>query len=320
MPPHESRSLAIGSENDLAEETDVSNRLEFGEPSSEDYEYARITIGETPEVRAAALEGLRRTINTRMELPDRTEDEFLIKFLRARSFSVEKAYRLMLRYYSFKEAHPKFHKDVYPLRLTFIGDDDVMSVLPYRDQTGRRTIIYRLGNWKPRNYSVDELFKATVVILELATLEPKAQIMGGVCIFDLSGISLSHACSITPTVASQIVELMGGSFPIRIHAIHVVFQSFLFDMMYALFKPLLDAKTRERIYVHGSDMKSLHTHIDPKFLPGKYGGTRQEYSYNDWVDTLKLDETVIRSIYKLGYKIDPKDDTADMWKKVAESL
>ncbi|KAG8234477.1 hypothetical protein J437_LFUL014345 [Ladona fulva] len=156
--------------------------------------------------------------------------------------------------------------------------------------------------------------------MELATLEPRAQVMGGVCIFDCSGVSLSHACSITPSVASQVVELMGGSFPIRIHAIHIVNQSFLFDMMYALFKPLLDAKTRERIFIHGSDMESLHAHIDPKYLPTRYGGTRREYSYNDWVETLRKDETVIRSLYKLGYKIDEDDDTDDMWKKVAESL
>ncbi|XP_046402055.1 alpha-tocopherol transfer protein [Ischnura elegans] len=314
MPPHDLR-------NAFEEGGDVSARLDFDEPSTaEEWELAREMTGETPEVRSSTLAELRQMIDTRMELPNRTEESFLIKFLRARSFNVEKAYNLLVRYYRFKETHPNFHKEVYPLRLTYIGDDDVVCVPPYRDQNGHRIIIYRLGNWKPRNYSVDELFKATVVILELATLEPTTQIKGGVCIFDLSGISLSHVYHLTPAVASQIVELMGGSFPIKIHGIHVVLQSFLFDMIYTLFKPLLDARTRERIYIHGHDLASLHTHIDPRNLPAKYGGMRKEYSYNDWIETLKMDETVIRSLVQLGYKIDPEDDTEEMWKTVKESL
>ncbi|KAG8234478.1 hypothetical protein J437_LFUL014346, partial [Ladona fulva] len=137
MAPHD----GLGIKDDgLGDESDVSTRLDFDEAPAQ---LAHECIGETPEERAAALELLRHTINSRMELPDRTEDDFLIKFLRARGFCVEKAYRLMVRYYKFKEEHPKFHKGVYPLRLTFIGDDDVISVFPYRDQTGRRTIIYR---------------------------------------------------------------------------------------------------------------------------------------------------------------------------------
>jgi cell division FtsZ-interacting protein ZapD len=52
------------------------------------------------------------------------------------------------------------------------------------------------------------LFKATVVVLELAILEQRAQILGCICIFDLGGISMQHAWHITPTVARRTVELM----------------------------------------------------------------------------------------------------------------
>jgi hypothetical protein len=41
-----------------------------------------------------------------------------------------------------------------------------------------------------------------------------------------------------------------------------------------------------QIYFHGQDLESLHSHIDPKFLPKTYGGLRPEYSYTDWVDSL----------------------------------
>ena len=84
-----------------------------------------------------------------------------------------------------------------------IGDDDVMTVPAYRTQCGRRMMIYRMGNWNPRKYSVEEIFKATLIILELGILEPSAQILGGVVIFDLEGITMSHAWTITPQVSNS---------------------------------------------------------------------------------------------------------------------
>ena len=65
-------------------------------------------------------------------------------------------------------------------------------------------MIYRMGNWDPKKYSVEELFKATVIILELGILEPRAQVLGGVVIFDLEGITMAHVWSITPQVSNAL--------------------------------------------------------------------------------------------------------------------
>lgn len=91
--------------------------------------------------------------------------------------------------------------------MKYIGDDDVVSVPPYRTQCGRRIMIYRLGNWDPRKYSVEEIFKATIIILELGVLEPRAQILGGTVIFDLEGITMAHAWTITPQVSLFALRL-----------------------------------------------------------------------------------------------------------------
>jgi hypothetical protein len=51
----------------------------------------------------------------------------------------------MTNYYRFKENNPETHEDIHPMNMRFIGDDDVLSVLPYHEQTGRRVMIYRIG-------------------------------------------------------------------------------------------------------------------------------------------------------------------------------
>ncbi|XP_067007616.2 alpha-tocopherol transfer protein-like [Anabrus simplex] len=284
---------------------DVSMTLDLGEPPQEVLDYAREHIGESPDTRLRLLQDLRDMVYERGEVqPHRMDDSFLLRFLRARHFVVERAHRLLVNYYNFKENNPDLHKNINPLSLRYISEDDVVLVLPYREQTGRRVLIYRMGNWNPRNYSVEEIFKATVIVLELAILEQRAQVLGGVCIFDLGGLSLQHAWSMTPQVANRVVQLMGGSFPIRTHAIHIVNQSWVFDIVFALFKPLLDERMRERIYFHGNDWESLHQHINPKFLPERYGGTRPEYNYTEWMDSLQAIPKIREEIRSLGYIVD----------------
>jgi hypothetical protein len=43
-------------------------------------------------------------------------------------------------------------------------------------------------------------------------MEQRAQILGGICIFDLGGITLQHAWQITPTIARMAVELLVVSY------------------------------------------------------------------------------------------------------------
>lgn len=98
------------------------------------------------------------------------------------------------------------------------------------------------------------------------------QICGAVVIFDMDGLSLQQAWQFTPPFAKRIVDLLQDAIALRIKAIHVVDQPKIFNMVFALFKPFLREKLRNRIHFHGTDRTSLHEHLSPKYLPAKYGG------------------------------------------------
>ena len=51
----------------------------------------------------------------------------------------------MVNYYNFKENNPEIRNSLNPLNMKHIGGDNVLSVLPYREQTGRRIMIYKIG-------------------------------------------------------------------------------------------------------------------------------------------------------------------------------
>ena len=65
---------------------------------------------------------------------------------------------------------------------------------------------------------------------------------------------------------------------------------------------------KERIHFHGDDMESLHRHVDPKFLSKRYGGVHEEYSYNDWIDWFKSNDTILKELKSLNYGTDEAID------------
>lgn len=136
------------------------------------------------------------------------DDEFLKKFLRARFWKVDNAYKLMCRYYQFRAQNTQFYLGVHPIKLRSLGDEEIVSVPPYRDQDGRRLIIYKIGNWRPSKVPVEDIFRATLLIMEVGSLEPQNQVLGSVGIFDLDGLAMNHAWQMTPTYAQKVIQLL----------------------------------------------------------------------------------------------------------------
>lgn len=65
-----------------------------------------------------------------------------------------------------------------------------------------------VGKWDPNEFTVTELFQATMIILELAIMEERAQIMGGVCIFDLGDLTMQQAWHMSPSIARKMIQIM----------------------------------------------------------------------------------------------------------------
>ncbi|XP_025831185.1 alpha-tocopherol transfer protein-like [Agrilus planipennis] len=78
-------------------------------------------------------------------MPHRTDDAFLLRFLRARYFVLERAHRLFVNYYNFKENNPEIFEGVNLMKLQELGTTNIITVPPYREQTGRRILLYRMG-------------------------------------------------------------------------------------------------------------------------------------------------------------------------------
>ncbi|XP_012521881.1 alpha-tocopherol transfer protein-like isoform X2 [Monomorium pharaonis] len=280
--------------------------FELGPPSEELKEVARKELRETPELQKQSMARLQELLKAEKDLKCPWDNEaWLIRFLRPCKYYPESSLNLIKHYYNFKVKHSSVYNDLKPSREKNIFEQNILTVLPNRDQFGRRMLIIELGKkWKHNKCSLDEVYKGCVLYLEAAMLEPATQIAGAVILFDLDGFSLQQAWQFTPPFAKRIVDLLQEAMPVRIKNLHIVNQPYIFDMVFKLFKPFLNDKLKKRIIFHGSDRKSLHEYISPKCLPSQYGGTLEKKTIDglQWYSLLVQVDKEYEAISSYGYK------------------
>lgn len=111
----------------------------------------------------------------------------------------------------------------------------------------------------------------------------------------------------------MVLSLMVTSFPMKTHSLHILHQSWIFDAMFAVFKPLIDTNMRNKIFFHGNNYDSFHEHIAPEYLPKMYGGVRNEVPYDKWITSLIKDPKVVEQMDKMGYIL--TDEILDNFKE-----
>lgn len=166
------------------------------------------------------------------------------------------------------------------------------------------TFLLPAERWKHKEVALDEVFKGCVLFLEAAMLEPETQVAGAIVIFDMDGLSLQQTWQFTPQFAKRIVDWLQDAVPLRIKGIHIINQPKIFQVVFALFKPFLREKLKNRIVFHGTDRASLHKYISAECLPPNYGGTSKlaRVDGDQWYELLIKCQNEYEAINSYGYK------------------
>lgn len=146
-------------------------------------------LGETDEVRAAAVVEFKQLVQ---ELPDcvpRLEEDFLVRFLRAKKYDKEKALRMYKNFFKVRQLDPKIYspvgkgpKDVVELYKLNVG-----FLLKHRNPiNGACVIVWQFGDWTPESgYDLSHIYTPTIYAVELALRDPEVQLNGFMFLINL---------------------------------------------------------------------------------------------------------------------------------------
>ncbi|XP_060518924.1 alpha-tocopherol transfer protein-like isoform X2 [Cylas formicarius] len=281
-------------------------RLEVEELYGEYKKMAENELQETPQRVSDGLNRLRDLIKAEDDLYLPVDDDrFLIKFLRPFRFNPEHGFKVMRRFYLFKTKYPKYGGNgVTPHAVRHVFDNEVFVFLPTRSKTGGRIMIINCGKkWDPKLVKLEDMFRSIMVAIEIAMLEPKTQVGGVNVILNMEGLGLHHVYQFSPSMAKLIIDWVQECAPVRLRGLHVVNQPFVFNVLFAIFKPFLGEYIKKRLSFHGSDRPSLAEKIGREGLPEKYGGTADipDYPGSLFSDMLFYYEEEFRVHNTYGY-------------------
>ncbi|XP_070156143.1 clavesin-2 [Polyergus mexicanus] len=213
-------------------------------------------------------------------------DEYITRFLLARKYRTEQTAALIAAY----QAQITHRQDIFgnltardpalqrALRAAIPG------VLPARDRKGRCVLVILASQWDPIAVPALSVQRAIFLVLEILIQDPRNQQSGFVIVVDWSGFSLRQGSALGAAALRNLIAALRGRFPARFKAIHFLSAPLYVQATLALVKPFLDEKTRNKIYLHGNNLSTLHEHLPTDILPAELGGTGPAFSPGLWAE------------------------------------
>lgn len=226
------------------------------------------------------------------EMPDvdlkHCTDEYITRFLLARKYRTEQAAALIAAY----QAQIAHRQDIFgnltarDPALQRALRAGIPGVLPGRDRKGRCILVILASQWDPIAVPALSVQRAIFLVLEILIQDPRNQQAGFVAVVDWSGFSLRQGGALGAAALRNLITALRGRFPARFKAIHFLSAPLYVQATLALVKPFLDEKTRNKIYLHGNNLSTLHEHLPTDILPAELGGTGPAFNPGLWAESV----------------------------------
>ena len=256
--------------------------------SGESLEKARQELNEDPATRMDAIQELREKINAwkpskteeKHVVLGQTDSKFLLRFLRARKFDVNKALQLYVNYHAFRQKHSDMLEDLNLKSIEHVLQTGVLKVLDSRFIDNSKAICVYPAKWDSVNIPFVDNFRATLLVLDKLVEDEETQVHGFSVIYDFTDSSFMSMLKVAQSeliTKGVLMELLQESFPARFKGVHLVHQPWYISIVLSVIRPFMKQKLRDRIRGHGSDFDSLHKFIDSAGLPGELGGVSGDH-------------------------------------------
>ncbi|XP_041079631.1 SEC14-like protein 2 [Polyodon spathula] len=241
-------------------------------------------VGDLSPKQAEALAQFRENIQDILPSLPAQDDHFLLRWLRARNFNIQKAEAMLRKHVEFRK-HLKADTITTDWQPPEVIDRYLSGGMCGYDKDGSPILYDLVGPLDPRGLllsaSKQDFLKTKVrdcERLQSACQQQSEQLGHHVesitMIYDCEGLGLKHLWKPAIEAYGEVLTMFEENYPEGLKRLFVIKAPKLFPVAYNLIKHFLSVDTRRKIIILGDNwQESLLQYIEPDQLPVCYGGT-----------------------------------------------
>ncbi|XP_069921917.1 SEC14-like protein 4 [Oryctolagus cuniculus] len=240
-------------------------------------------VGDLSPAQQEALAKFRENLQDLLPALPNADDYFLLRWLRARNFDLQKSQDMLRKHVEFRKQHDLDNILTWqPLEVVQLYDSGGLCGYDYE---GCPVWFDIIGTLDPKGLllsaSKQELVRKRIKACELLRqeCERQSQKLGRkiemvLMVFDMEGLGLRHLWKPAVEVYQQFFAILDANYPETLKNLIVIRAPRLFPVAFNLVKSFMSEDTRRKMVILGDNWKQdLHKFISPDQLPAVFGGT-----------------------------------------------
>lgn len=268
---------------------------------------AETELCESPKTRKKALRELRDWLKSQNHISGcRTDNSFLLRFLRMKKFEVPDTIKVLEKYLKMRCQNPEWFADlnIAEPKLNQLISDGYCFVLPERDARGRKVVYSRAAAMDASFFTANDVMRAHLLTFEALLEDEDVQVNGVTYVFDESDVNWSHISIWTPSEVSKAFSCCEKGLPIRHREINFVHLPWTMSLVFQFAKSLLTQKLRDRFRTY-ANFDKLTENVPVSILPAEAGGqVPMAVMIDQWKAVLEERQETILSLDQIEYGIE----------------
>ncbi|KAM8817106.1 SEC14-like protein 4 [Rhynchonycteris naso] len=240
-------------------------------------------VGDLSPQQQETLARFRDNLQDLLPTMPKTDDYFLLRWLRAQKFDLKKSEDMLRKHMEFRKQYDL--DNIFTWQPSEVIQQYDSGGLCGYDYEGCPVWFEIIGNLDPKGLllsaSKQELLRRRIRACELLLRECERQtqklgrkIETMNMVADMEGLSLKHLWKPAVEVYQQFFVILDANYPETLKNLIVVRAPKLFPVAFNLVKPFMSEETRKKVVILGGNWKQeLSKFISPDQVPMEFGGT-----------------------------------------------